>query len=1028
MLSRTDIIKRLQRSFSFYKKDRNYFESLIGLDIINLNTAYSLVLNHLKQDYNNLEMAWFIEQLQNKKRTLIKNLSYIINALYKFDIMFDINYLASLLKKYPELDEILSELFDGKDKINYDYLSKLVDKEEVINFLTSYTIVKGIYVDDIEEKIEDIPDKSEYYTTDSIRTYLREIGEYPILSYDEIVDYFQKIEEIKEKLVTNLSEEERKKLDKKYKFYRDNIITSNLRLVVSVAKKYIGRGLDFLDLIQEGNNGLMKAVEKFDYDKGYRFSTYAIFWIRQAIIKSIANLGNTIKIPLHTMELRNKIFMARKNLESELGRKVSPKEISDATGFDEIVIKNILGLPNVTLSIDAEVFDKNNDKGKTRMDNFLASSENVEDNVIQSMLPSYLNKFLESALNEREEKIIRMRYGIQEPGKYNPLYDREHNLEEISLVVGVTGERVRQIIDRILRKFRNVAKDKFSGYVNDENLKEEKKREFWDITKEDKELVLKILSEMSEKDRIIIWLRHGKNLDECNPIPTRMHSKYAVAMKKLQRFINNSNYIPVDTKINGRRNKVYLKEKLECSDEDIFTLAILLFQSEEYQFWSKYYGIGLSSPLNEINLSNDELQKLDALYPNLKEKLINISRPKFLKDILGASEEDITYILNDIKKPSLRHKVFVKLYGNTFLEEENNFSELTSGEKRTYFVGLERFRKKIDKKHKNVVSLKDILECSDEELANIMAMNKNSMAYKFMVNLFGPKFDRVVDLNTLDKNLKSEFEQIISYIRKRKKKKDGNKIINLKALLGVSFKEFMDYVFYYKLNFKASYYKLALVFGENLGNDANISESDEMQSYVSLFVANYQEYLANFLSRILMCSDDELDKIKESLNSELLIELQDIFGINLDKSKKVGVDITKYIPVLNNILNDIRSKGEVAEKVPSESIEILTFKEYETIESPFKHPFFKEFIKLLPLKCQLMTSLRLGIYDGNIHSVQEIAEIFNISEDNTLQELNKGINLFYILVSRYKELFNCEFPTLDGESELYLGLKPKNNN
>ena len=135
MLSRTDIIKRLQRSFSFYKKDRNYFESLIGLDIINLNTAYSLVLNHLKQDYNNLEMAWFIEQLQNKKRTLIKNLSYIINALYKFDIMFDINYLASLLKKYPELDEILSELFDGKDKINYDYLSKLVDNEKVINFL-----------------------------------------------------------------------------------------------------------------------------------------------------------------------------------------------------------------------------------------------------------------------------------------------------------------------------------------------------------------------------------------------------------------------------------------------------------------------------------------------------------------------------------------------------------------------------------------------------------------------------------------------------------------------------------------------------------------------------------------------------------------------------------------------------------------------------------------------------------------------------------------------------------------------------
>ena len=240
MVSRSEIIKKLQENFSFWRKDKKYFESLVNIDVTDYKTALHIVINEFKKSYNNLEISWFIELL--KSNNLLNNLSFILNELVKYNIVIDFDYLNNLLKKYPELDIILSNLFN-KLEVTYDYLVSLVDDEEVINFLILYTSIKGIYK---EELLEYTDKDNNFYSSDSVALYLNEIHQIPMLSYEETIDYFKKTEEIQELLEQTKNVEEKSKLEKKYKFYRDTILEANLRLVVSVAKKYIGRGLDYL--------------------------------------------------------------------------------------------------------------------------------------------------------------------------------------------------------------------------------------------------------------------------------------------------------------------------------------------------------------------------------------------------------------------------------------------------------------------------------------------------------------------------------------------------------------------------------------------------------------------------------------------------------------------------------------------------------------------------------------------------------------------------------------------------------------
>ena len=265
------------------------------------------------------------------------------------------------------------------------------------------------------------------FADDSVRLYLREIGKIPLLSPEEEADLAQRIV----------------KGDKKAK---DKMVESNMRLVVSIAKRYGGRGLDFLDLIQEGNTGLLRAVEKFDPDKGFKFSTYATWWVRQAITRAIADQARTIRIPVHMVETINKVLRTTRKLTAELNREPTNEEIAKALDMEPEKIDYVMRIKQDIASLDASV-GRDGDDEDSVLGDFVEDEErdSPEDSAANQILKEQLSEII-ATLTDREQKIIRLRFGIGG--------GRPHTLEEVGNEFDVTRERIRQIEAKALSKLR----------------------------------------------------------------------------------------------------------------------------------------------------------------------------------------------------------------------------------------------------------------------------------------------------------------------------------------------------------------------------------------------------------------------------------------------------------------------------------------------------------------------------------------------------------------------------------------------
>lgn len=300
---------------------------------------------------------------------------------------------------YTQLIEKGIEVTDQKDKLWE------VEPEEDVESATS------------EENIKDIAD-------DSVRLYLREIGKIPLITADEEVSLAKRIE-------------------KGDKAAKDALAEANMRLVVSIAKKYIGRGLDLLDLIQEGNTGLLRAVEKFDYHKGFKFSTYATWWIRQAITRAIADQARVIRIPVHMVETINKLIRTQRRLTQELGREPLPEELAAEMDMDVDKVNHILKISQDTTSLDAAVGEDED----SSLGDFIQDEDTVspEEAATYELLKEHIDETLD-LLTPREQKILRMRFGLED--------GRSHTLEEVGQEFGVTRERIRQIEAKALTKLR----------------------------------------------------------------------------------------------------------------------------------------------------------------------------------------------------------------------------------------------------------------------------------------------------------------------------------------------------------------------------------------------------------------------------------------------------------------------------------------------------------------------------------------------------------------------------------------------
>ena len=266
---------------------------------------------------------------------------------------------------------------------------------------------------------------------DSVRMYLKEIGRVPLLSADEEVNLALRIQQGDQEAKQELAE-------------------ANLRLVVSIAKRYVGRGMQFLDLIQEGNMGLMKAVEKFDHTKGFKFSTYATWWIRQAITRAIADQARTIRIPVHMVETINRLIRVQRQLLQDLGREPKPEEIAKKMNMTPDKVREILKIAQEPVSLETPIGEEDD----SHLGDFIEddNATSPAEHTAYALLKEQLDEVLEQ-LTDREENVLRLRFGLDKNGEIR-------TLEQVGQVFGVTRERIRQIEAKALRKLRHPSRSK----------------------------------------------------------------------------------------------------------------------------------------------------------------------------------------------------------------------------------------------------------------------------------------------------------------------------------------------------------------------------------------------------------------------------------------------------------------------------------------------------------------------------------------------------------------------------------------
>ena len=341
--------------------------------------------------------------------------------------------VSKIIKKAKEKGKITyGELASELDDINQDQMEKVFDAMEAMG------------VDVLKEEFEDEPDEADLREVedlkldeepidnfeginidDPVRMYLREIGRIPLLTYEKELDLAKRILENDEDAKQELAE-------------------SNLRLVVSIAKKYVGRGMLFLDLIQEGNMGLIKAVEKFDYTKGFKFSTYATWWIRQSITRAIADQARTIRIPVHMVETINKLIRTSRHLLQQLGREPTPEEISKELEMPVERVMEIQKIAQDPVSLETPIGEEDD----SHLGDFIQDDDSPapQDAAAYTLLKEQLEEVM-STLTPREAKVLKLRFGLED--------GKARTLEEVGKEFDVTRERIRQIEAKALRKLRH---------------------------------------------------------------------------------------------------------------------------------------------------------------------------------------------------------------------------------------------------------------------------------------------------------------------------------------------------------------------------------------------------------------------------------------------------------------------------------------------------------------------------------------------------------------------------------------------
>ena len=399
--------------------------------------------NNIQEENLNDEAIKIIEEdVSEEKRQAMYNLidigkqkgfidyKEIEDGLDKYDLSED-----EILSFYDALDAVQITIVDSKNSDDDDIdlekdLDIVSDDEEDIDLDELRSFEEELSKEDKLEAIREKGKNKVVITDDPVRMYLKEIGRIPLLTYEEEVELAKRIE----------AGDQRAK---------DQLAEANLRLVVSIAKRYVGRGMQFLDLIQEGNMGLIKAVDKFEHKKGFKFSTYATWWIRQAITRAIADQARTIRIPVHMVETINKLVRAQRQLVQELGRDPLPEEVAELMNMDVEKVREVQKIAQEPVSLETPIGEEED----SHLGDFIPDEEilSPSDAATNTMLREQLISVLDT-LTDRERKVLALRFGLDD--------GRTRTLEEVGQAFDVTRERIRQIEAKALRKLKHPSRSK----------------------------------------------------------------------------------------------------------------------------------------------------------------------------------------------------------------------------------------------------------------------------------------------------------------------------------------------------------------------------------------------------------------------------------------------------------------------------------------------------------------------------------------------------------------------------------------
>ena len=631
------MLEKLSREFSFYNSDINYYKKIINSNS-NLKECIKIIIKDIKR---NLKQG-------NGSFIRLDNLEEILSVFEKYNIVIDIDIMSNLVKN----PNFLNNIFQEKKRITDKDIDSVSTNELVRDFLTTYALSLGKYQEEIDENI--------YISTDEIRDYLREIGKIPMLQHEEILYLYQNINESNK--------------DDTYK----KVVEANLRLVVSVAKKYQGRGLSFFDLIQEGNIGLMKAAKKYDYNKGFHFSTYASYWIRQGITRAIADQGRTIRIPVHAHERLAKMVAIKNKLLANLGRVPTPEELADAMNTDVSEIKKIDDFAQVSINLEDLVSNEEGDE-VTKGDYIADEDVNIEEDVTTSWMIDYLSKTLHN-LDSRSEHVLRMRFGIQDKENPNPLYETTHTLEEVGKLYNVTRERIRQIESKALRKlsankglqeyYFNSSKPTKHFYDNFENV---------DISE-----INKIINKLTIDEQRALYSTFGNNLYELNNVDSYIYNLANRAIFKIKDLLKTS-----AKSNNEKNNKHTLQSILNASPEEMDILIRFMNKNNKlYQTIIKIFGPNLDK---EVLINSVDVELINILRNELAEYRRYLN--KTLEETLGLSIIIIEKLKSKIG--SVFYQKLTTFYGSN-LDEVLKFNFNTKKDF-NYFTKIITYLKELSK-------------------------------------------------------------------------------------------------------------------------------------------------------------------------------------------------------------------------------------------------------------------------------------------------------------------------------------------